>query len=340
MLSDMESAIALVEDQDPETISKVKDSWHLALAESSKVLSWPDRLIVEYNPAIWRISRHPVGIRLISSPWEKIFIFEFATPNFVIPFDCFPSIESKTGVMFHEIAHLIDDRRWGFDLRKLARDSSEYVTREQRAELLGFSGNPLGIFEANKALIESTMKKLGYDPAELGEYLMPLAAVETLGRIGMERSDDIVGFYAEIEANVFPVHTVLEEYLAMNVFSLAGLTTEPGQNDSDAHGIKRSRDLASARVWLCEYLKGNIGIRNLEKKLGDLNYKVKIDPAIQGYNPVSSIDLKHLDPVLAEKNISSAIQIFQYEVPWKCFEDLLEALEKIDAWSKFKCNEG
>ncbi len=333
MLNDMENAIAFIENQDLEIISNIKDSWHLALEEASKVLKWPDKFIVEYNPAIWRISHHPVGIRLVSSPWGKYLIFEFATPNSVLPFDCFPPIEAKTGVMVHEIAHLIDDQRWGFDLRRLAVDSFEYVTREQRAELLGFAGYPLGIFEANKALIESTVKKLGVSPTELGEYLRPLAAVETLGRIGMGRSDDLVRFYADIET-FFPVHKILEEYLATNVFSLAGLTTAPSLNNSDDYGIKKSKDLASTRIWLCEYLKGKIGIKDLEEKLGKLNYKVKVDSVIQGYNPISCLDFKQLSLKIAKKNITSALHVFLDESSWKCFGDLRTAMKEIDIWLK------
>jgi hypothetical protein len=137
MLNEMENAIVFIEKQSPEIISRVKDDWHLAFEEASKVLSCPEKFIVEYNPAIWRVSRHPVGIRLVSSLWGTYFIFEFATPNLNLPFDCFEAMEAKTGVMVHEIAHLIDDRRLGFDLERLAADSSEYITREQRAEQIG-----------------------------------------------------------------------------------------------------------------------------------------------------------------------------------------------------------
>lgn len=113
MLSDMESAIAFIEKQDTGIISNIKDEWRSALEEASKLLPCPEKLLVEYNPAIWRVSRHPVGIRLVSSPWGTYFIFEFAAPNNMLAFDIFDSMEAKTGVMAHELAHLIDDKRWG-----------------------------------------------------------------------------------------------------------------------------------------------------------------------------------------------------------------------------------
>lgn len=330
MLSDMESAIAFIEKQDIEIISRIKDEWNLALKEASKVLPRPEKLLVEYNPAIFRVSRHPVGIRLVSSPWGNYFIFEFATPNNMLPFDIFESTQAKTGVMVHELSHLIDDKRWGFDLTKLIEDSSEYVTREQRAELMGFASCPVGIFEANRALIESTIKKLGYESEALGSYIKPLAAVETLGRIGMQRSDDLVRFYAEIEA-VFPIHRVLEEYLSTNVFSLAGFVTSPELNKSSVYGIKKVRDLSLARDFFCEYLKGKISINELEEKLEKLNYKMKVDSGIQAYNPLNCINFLHFNSEIAKKNIASALNIFMIDAPWRCFEDLQNALKEIEA---------
>lgn len=335
MLNDMESAIAFIEKQDTEVISRIKNAWSRAFEKASRILLSPEKLRIEYNPAIWRISRHPVGIRMVSSPWGMYFIFEFASPNLVLPFDCFPSEEAKTGVMLHEIAHLIDDRRWGFDLRKLIADSSNYVTREQRAELLSFASYPLGIFEANRALIISTLKKLGYSQDIPGDYLAPLAAVETLGRIGMNRSDDLIRFYGEVETH-FPVHRVLEEYISTYVFSPAGLVTVPDLNTCNDFGIKKSGDLALARAWLCKYLRGEIEISELEEKMDKISYSVKH----KSYNPVSSMDFVHLDLKLAEEYRKEALRAFADYSHWKSFADLQNAIEKIDAWSKFISNEG
>ncbi len=139
MLSDLESAMALVEGQELEAVSAVKDGWQQALEDASKILKWPEGFTIQYNPAIWRGSRYTVGIRLLSNPFDDILIFEFSTPNYVLPFDCFASPNAKVGVMLHEIAHRIDDARWGFDLRGLRREAGDYITREQRAELLAFA---------------------------------------------------------------------------------------------------------------------------------------------------------------------------------------------------------
>jgi hypothetical protein len=153
MLSDLEAAIVSVEGQDPIKVLGVKDAWEKARAKASSIIYWPDKLIVQYNPAIWRISRFPVGIRLFSSPWSRVFVFEFASPNSRLPFDCFPNEDAKLGVMVHELAHFIDDNAWNFDLPALVRESREYVTREQRGELLAFAGAPCSIFHANQSLI-------------------------------------------------------------------------------------------------------------------------------------------------------------------------------------------
>lgn len=326
----MEKAIAYIEQQEFEIISTIKESWLLAFEKALTILPWSDVFLVEYNPNIWRILRHPVGIRMILSPLGKYIIFEFATPNHALPFDCFDAHTAKIGVMVHEIAHLIDDLRWDFDFKSLAVESREYVSREQRAELLAFAGCPLGIFEANKALIRATINRLGYDQAEFQGFLNLLAAVETLGRLGMNRGDDIIELYKYIENKDIPVHMILREYLATNVFSLAGFTTGPDLNMSTEHGIKKSKDLTLARIMLCEYLDGKIDHKSFKEKLEKLHYKVRVDSAIQDYNPLNCIDFDHLNQEKAKKNISEALKVFQDKTPWKCFYDLQKVLVEID----------
>jgi hypothetical protein len=176
------------------------------------------------------------------------------------------------------------------------------------------------------------MRWIGYDPGEFDVYLRPLAAVETLGRIGMERGDELIGFYKNLEDAGVPVHRMLEEYLSTNAFSLAGLTTAPDLNKSNAYGIKSSRDLALARAWLCKYLKGELDPRSLEETLARLNYKVKADAEIESYNPLSCIDFQSLDFEVAKKNRSAAMKMFHEDAPWRCFCDLKNALEDIDSW--------
>ena len=330
MLNDLESVIASIENQDPEVISKVKDNWQKAFKNASSILCCPENFIVEYNPAIWRISRFPVGIRLISYPWRNVFIFEFAFPNSRFPLDYFSSEIAKTGVMVHELAHFIDDVRWGFDFRQLFKESRDYVTREQRAELLAFAGCPQGIIEANKCLIESTLIELGYEPTDFFPHLGSIAAVETLGRIGMNRQDDLIRFYRDMEDASVPVHKILKAYISSFIFSLAGLTTAPNLNENDAYGIKRATDLQLARMWLCRYLREKVSLQSLECMLGKLGYKVRVDSLIPDYNPLSCIDFQNLNLKLARDNISSTGSKLRDVGNWRCFDDLRNALEEVD----------
>jgi hypothetical protein len=330
MLSDLEAAIVSVEGVDPATVLWVKDAWEMARAKASSILYWPDKLIVEYNPAIWRISRFPVGIRLFSSPWIRAFVFEFASPNSRLPFDCFPSEDAKLGVMIHEIAHLIDDNAWNFDLPALIRESREYVTREQRAELLAFASAPCSIFRANQSLIESTMRALGLPRDKFQQEIRAMAAVETLGRIGMERSSDLVKLYEEIEEEGLPAYRILEEYISTNAFSLAGLTTAPHLNESRDYGIKRARDLTMARAYLCRYLRGQMDRSSLVSELSGLGYKVRKDEAIKDYKPLSCIELGGLQAEPGEMNRSRARGFFGECAAWSCFQDLERCLEDIE----------
>jgi hypothetical protein len=330
MLSDMEAAIVFVEGLAPDIVSCVKDAWVEASARAINILCWPEKLIVEYNPAIWRISRFVVGIRLVSTPWSRAVVFAFASPNSRLPFDCFPSRDAKLGVMVHEIAHLIDDHSWSFDLPALIRESRKYVTREQRAELLAFVGAPCSIFHANQSLIESTMQFLGLSREDFRQEIRAMAAVETLGRIGVDRSGDLVKIYEEIEEEGLQVHRILEEYISTNVFSLAGLTTAPHLNESRDFGIKKAKDLAIARDYLCRFLRGRLDQSSLRSRLKDLGYKVCRDEVIKEHNPLGCIELDGLQAEAAEENRSKAREFFGEYAAWSCFQDLERCLDEIE----------
>lgn len=314
--------MALVEGQKLDTVAAVKDEWQKALNEASGILKWPNKFIVQYNPAIWRRSRYLVGMRLLSDPFADHLIFEFATPNYILPFDCFGREMAKVGVMLHEFSHMIDDERWGFDLGDLAEEAGEFITREQRAELLAFACCPIGVFEANLALVESTARMLGVD---LGKHTISLAAVETMGHAGLAGEADPVEVFRTIQADGIPADRILEEYLCTFAFSLGGLTTVPDQNERQGLGIKRSKDLAQANGWLCQHLRGIIELEELQALLGGVGYYAFSE---EGYDPLDSLDLAYIDRRAARENIERAKDYFAGE---KCFADLRRAVEEMGA---------
>ena len=314
--------MALVEGQKLDAVSEVKDGWQQALDEAAKILKWPDRFLVQYNPAIWRRSRYLVGMRLLSDPFADHLIFEFATPNYVLPFDCFGSKNAKVGVMLHEFCHLIDDERWGFDLGDLAEEAGEFITREQRAELLAFACCPIGVFEANLALVESTARMLGVD---LGKHSRALAAVETMGHAGLAGEADPIEVFRSIQAEGLPADKILEEYLCTFAFSLGGLTTAPDKNESQGLGIKRSRDLAQANEWLCRHLRGEVELEELQERLAGIGYYAFSE---EGYDPLDSLDFAYIDRRAARENIERAKWYFAEE---ECFGDLRRAVEEMGA---------
>lgn len=320
MLNDMESAMALVEGQKLEAVSAVKDKWLLALEEASKILKWPERFIVQYNPAIWRRSHYPVGMRLLSDPFKEYLIFEFATPNYILPFDCFELGRAKIGVMLHEFSHLIDDERWGFDLRSLAIEAGEFITREQRAELMAFACCPIGVFEANLALIMSTARMLD---VELGDHSKALAAAETMGHAGLAGEADPIEVFKETQGEGIPADKILEHYLCTFAFSLAGLTTTPNLNERQGLGIKRSKDLTQANKWLCQHLRGEVDFPKLQDLLEDIGYYAFSE---EGYDPLSCLEFTCVDRMAAKENISHAKSYFAEE---PCFMDLLNATEAL-----------
>jgi hypothetical protein len=322
MLSDLEIAMAMVEGRNLDEVSAVKYGWQTAMEEASKILKWPEGFIVQYNPAIWRRSRYPVGMRLLSDPFADHLIFEFATPNYLLPFDCFLQSSAKVGVMLHELAHLIDDERWGFDLGSLAKEAEEFITREQRAELLAFACCPICVFEANLAMIESTARMLG---VELREHSKALAAVETMGHAGLAGDTDPVEVFRRVQAQGIPADKVIEEYLCTFAFSLAGLTTTPDQNERQGLGIKRSVDLEQANRWLCRHLRGEMDLQQLLELLESIGYYAFSD---EGHDPLSCLDLAYIDKSTARENIARA-KIFFGSDP--LFQDLVKAVEDLDA---------
>ncbi len=309
--------MALVEGQKLDAVSAVKDEWQQALDEASKILKWPDRFLVQYNPAIWRRSRYLVGMRLLSDPFADHLIFEFATPNYVLPFDCFGPENAKVGVMLHEFCHLIDDERWGFDLGDLAEEAGEFITREQRAELLAFACCPIGVFEANLALVESTARMLGVD---LGKHSRDLAAVETMGHAGLAGEADPIEVFRSVKAEGLPADKILEAYLCTFAFSLGGLTTVPDGNGRPGLGIKRSRDLTQANEWLCQHLRGEMELEKLQELLAGVGYYAFSE---EGYDPLDSLDFAYIDRRAARENIERAREYFTGEA---CFEDLRRAV--------------
>lgn len=319
MLGEMETAMAFVEEQDTEEIIKVKHSWELALKNCMLLFKNVIDFIIEYNPANWRASRQLVGLRRVSCMGKPYLIFEFATPNKVLPFDCFPSLEAKQGVIAHEISHIIDDTKWNFSFKQLMFESNNFITREQRAELLAFVANPVAIYEANKALISSTARITGVDMKDIKVF----AAVETLGRIGLERNDNLLYLFSVMQESA-QVHRILEEYLSSNVFSFAGLVTPPHLNHSKDYGIKRPSQLHLARKIIIEYLK-NKDRAVLKERLEALGYKVKEVK----HNPFQSIDLNNLNPILCKKNLENALEYFKIPSCWNCFNDLSHAVKQM-----------
>lgn len=313
--------MALVEGQKIDAVAAVKDGWQKALNEASEILKWPNRFIVQYNPAIWRRSRYLVGMRLISDPFADHLIFEFATPNGILPFDCFGREMAKVGVMLHEFSHMIDDERWGFDLGDLAEEAGEFITREQRAELLAFACCPIGVFEANLALVESTARMLGVD---LGEHTISLAAVETMGHAGLAGDADPVEVFREIQAAGIPADRIFEEYLCTFAFSLGGLTTVPDQNERQGLGIKRPKDLTQANKWLCQHLRGTIELEELQSLLEEVGYYAFSE---EGYDPLSCLDFAYIDRSAARENIEMAKEYFTGKA---CFADLRRAVEEME----------
>ncbi len=270
-LSVPEIAAASVENVEKKLLEEVKKGWRKALHQVKDDFNFKGNINVEYNPLIWHVAYYPIGTRIYHTLGGTFTIIEFSTPNKKIPFDIFSSSKSKIGVMAHEIAHILDDQKWySMDYKKIAYEAENYVSREQRAELLAFFYEPLGIIDSNISLINVASYISRTNISD--EYVMGYAILEALGRIGMNRNINIPLFFKEMGENQrVDIPRLLRSHITYP-FSLAGLLTLPGR---ESIGITRTSDLIICREKLINYLEGGLNLKELNKEFEKRGYRTK-----------------------------------------------------------------
>jgi hypothetical protein len=177
-------------------------------------------------------------------------------------------------------------------------------------------------FEANLALVESTARSLGID---LGKHSKAVAAIETMGHAGLAGDVDPIGILKGIQDIGFPMDRILNEYLTVFSFSMAGITTVPEMNCSRGLGIKRSEGLEMANWWLCRYLRDEICLEEHQEKLMGVDYFAFSE---EEHDPLECLDFCYINRVKAKENLSRARKYFGEE---PCFGDLLRAVEALEA---------
>ncbi|BAW30794.1 MAG TPA: hypothetical protein PLO64_06015 [Methanothermobacter sp.] len=273
MLSISERAALAVEGVDENLIAKIKRKWENALDQVLNDLNFKQEIYLEYNPLIWHVSKYPIGIRVYRSIGGTITIIEFSTPNRIIPFDIFPSSESKKAVITHEIAHILDDKKWySMDYKKIAYEARNYISREQRAELLAFFYEPLGIIHSNRSLIKvaSYISKTKLKDQKILAY----GILEALGRLGMNRTINVPLFFKKMsEDQKDDLSGLLRSHITYP-YSFAGLLSTPMKKSV---GIVKISDLIICREKLISYLKDELNQTKLDKELEKIGCITKMD---------------------------------------------------------------
>lgn len=272
-LSISERAAAAVENVDEKILRKVKEGWEKALDQVLKDFDFKREIYLEYNPLIWHVAKYPIGIRVYRSIAGIITIIEFSTPNRMIPFDIFHSFESKRAVIAHEIAHIIDDKKWySMDYERIAYEAQNYISREQRAELLAFFYEPLGIIHSNISLIKAASY---ISRTELkDQYMSGYGILEALGRIGMNRTINVPLFFKKMsEYHEDDLSGLLRSHIT-HPYSFAGLITSPMDEPT---GILKISDLIKCREKLINYLKGRLNFQKLDKELKRIGYTTRTE---------------------------------------------------------------
>ncbi|MEM4525977.1 MAG: hypothetical protein QXH54_06445 [Methanothermobacter sp.] len=273
MLTISERAAIAVEQVDESLIAEIKRKWENALDQVLNDLNFKKDIYLEYNPLIWHVSKYPIGTRVYRSIGGTITIIEFSTPNRIIPFDIFSSFESKKAVIAHEIAHILDDQKWySMDYRKIAYEAQNYISREQRAELLAFFYEPLGIIHSNNSLIKvaSYISKTSLKD----QHVLGYGILEALGRLGMNRTINVPLFFKKIsEDQNDDLSRLLRAHITYP-YSFAGLIAPPIKKTV---GIVKVSDLILCREKLINYLKNEISRTELDKELEKRGYITKID---------------------------------------------------------------
>lgn len=277
-LSICETAATFVEGVDKKSVEETKKEWKKALYGVKNDFKFKENIDVEYNPLIWHVSRYPVGIRVYCTIGGVLTVIEFSTPNRKIPFDIFLGFESKRGVLAHEIAHILDDRKWyPMDYQKIMRESKNHISREQRAELLAFLYDPLGIIYSNISLIKLALFLSGTRLE--GQYIEAYAILETLGRIGMNRNINIPLFFKKMSKDQnIDVSKLLRHHITYP-FCLAGSIGLPGR---ESVGITKTADLISCREKLISFLKGELNLSELNRKFKKMGYCTSTKKELMG----------------------------------------------------------
>jgi hypothetical protein len=280
------------------------------------------RFRIAYSAATWYQFNNPALI----FPEERE--MRFSTPNAQLPFDYYPSLMAKCGIMGHNFAYLADiEEYYPYNFPLFLWEQREYVTPLQRANLRAAHFMPDALVAVTREGLRSFLKARGVEQG-MGDYEEPLVIMETLGLLGMPRRDDIPTFFKEMsEAEEATFRAFLE---TPYIFSVAGLATPPALNDNEAYGIRSRGALTHVKALVGRYVNTELTYEELNTELKGAGYTTYIGG--EGYRPVDSVDLRrvNLDPAL--ERLKRVIAEYEHKAAhsnYYCYADMADALRSI-----------
>ena len=280
------------------------------------------RYKIEYNASIWYQFKNPALI----FPAEHE--MRFSTPNAQIPFDYYPSLAAKCGILAHNFAYLADiEEYYPYNFPMFLWEQKEYVSPLQRANVRAAQFMPDALIEVTREGLRSFLKARG-KASGMGSYEEPLVILETLGLLGMPRSDDIPKFFKELnESNESFFDTFLE---TPYIFAFAGLATPPALNDDIKYGIRRREGLTHVKMLLSRYVRAELTSAELSRELEMGGYTTTVVDS--SYNPEDAVDLRWVKLDAALERMKKVISEYEHKAAhsqYNCYADMANALWRI-----------
>lgn len=277
---------------------------------------------IEYDPSIWYQFKNPALI----FPAERV--MRFSTPNAQIPFDYYPTLLAKFGIMGHNFAYLADiGQYYPYNFSQFLWEQKEYTTPLQRANLRAAHFMPEALVEVTREGLRSFLEIQGEENG-LGSYNEPLVIMETLGLMGMPRRDDILKFFKELsETNEPAFDTFLD---TPYIFSFAGLATPPALNEDKRYGIRRREELTRVKNLISRYVRAELTYEEIGAVLKKKGYTTKIEDS--SYKPEDSVDLRWVKLDSALERVKKVVTEYEHKAAhssYYCYADMANALKSI-----------
>ena len=305
-------------------IARIKAAWDEAFRRLRSYYEGEvfTRFQVVYSAATWYQFNNPALI----FPEERE--MRFSTPNAQIPFDYYPSLIAKCGIIGHNFAYLADiEEYYQFHFPLFLWEQGDYVTPLQRANVRAAHFMPDALVAVTREGLRSFLKARGVEQG-MGDYEDPLVTIETLGLLGMPRRDDIPTFFKEVsEAQGAAFRAFLE---TPYIFSFAGLAIPPALNENRAYGIRSRGVLTPVKALVGRYMNAELTDEELSTELKEAGYTTEV--TVEGYRPVDSVDLRwvKLDPAMERlKHVIAAYEHKAAHSRYYCYADMADALRSI-----------